>query len=77
MKITNIKKATATFVENAEGWKPIEPRSVWELEKYLDPGKRYSRISTDTPSSKKPAVAELKLEDAIALKSEGYTFDII
>lgn len=77
VKITNIKKATATFVENTEGWKPIEPRPVWELEKYLDLDKRYSLVSTDTPSNKKPAVAELKFEDAVALKLQGYTFDIV
>lgn len=77
VKITNIKKATATFVENTEGWKPIEPRPVWELEEYLDLDKRYSLVSTDTPSNKKPAVAELKFEDAVALKLQGYTFDIV
>lgn len=79
VKITNIKYGKSTLVEDATGWKPdtsdVGAERSWEAEKYLDPNKKYWVMSA--PYHNKPAVAELKFEDAIALKSEGYTFDIV
>lgn len=79
VKITNIKQGKSTLVEKVTGWKPDTSNAgavrVWEVEKYLDPNKKY--WVTSAPYHGKPAVAELKLEDVIALKSEGYTFDIV
>ena len=78
MKITNIKYGNTTFIEDSDGWYPDKTNTgatrVWEVEKYLDPAKKYWSVSVSDKS--KPAVVELKFEDAIALKSEGYTFDI-
>lgn len=79
VKITNIKYGKSTLFEDATGWKPDTSNAgaerVREVEKHLDPNKKY--LSMSTPYRGKPAVAELKFEDAIALKSEGYTFDIV
>lgn len=77
VKITNIKYGNTTFIEDSDGWYPDNTGAtrVWEVEKYLDPAKKYWSVSVSDKS--KPAVAELKFEDAIALKCEGYTFDIV
>lgn len=79
VKITNIEYGNATFIEDSDGWYPDKTNTgatrLWEVEKYLDPAKKYWSVSVSDKS--KPAVAELKFEDAIALKSEGYTFDIV
>lgn len=78
-KITNIKYGNITFIEDSDGWYPDTTNTgatrVWGIEKYLDPAKKYWSVSVSDKS--KPVVAELKFEDAIALKSEGYTFDIV
>lgn len=76
VKITNIKYGKSTLIEDPDGWHPDTTNvRVWEIEKYLDPTKGYwSALAQD---KSKPAVVELKFEDAIALKSEGYTFDIV
>lgn len=79
VKITNIKYGKSTLVEKVTGWKPDTSNAgtvrVWGVEKYLDPNKKYWLMSA--PYHDNLAVAELKFEDAIALKSEGYTFDIV
>ena len=79
VKITNIKYGNTTFIEGSDGWRPDKTSTgdtrVWEVEKYLDPAKKYWSVSVSDKS--KPAVVELKFEDAIALKFEGYTFDIV
>lgn len=79
VKITNIKYGESTLIEDPDGWHPdttdVGTVRVWEIEKYLDPTKRYwSALAQD---KSKPAVVELKFEDVIALKLEGYTFDIV
>lgn len=79
VKITNIKYGKSTLIEDPDGWHPdtsdVGTVRVWEIEKYLDPTKGYwSALAQD---KSKPAVVELKFEDAIALKLEGYTFDIV
>lgn len=79
VKITNIKYGNITFIEYSDGWRPDTTNTrytrSWEVEKYLDPAKKYWSVSVSDKS--KSAVAELKFEDAIALKFEGYTFDIV
>lgn len=79
VKITNIKYGNTSFVESTSGWYPDTSYAgtgrVWEIEKYLDPDKEY--WSNLVSHVGKPAVAELKFEDAIVLKFEGYTFDIV
>lgn len=79
VKITNIKYGNTTFIEDSDGWYPDTANTgatrVWGIEKYLDPAKKYWSVPAQDKS--KPAVAELKFEDAIALKSEGCTFDIV
>ena len=79
VKITNIKYGNTTFIEDSDGWYPDATNTgatrVWGIEKYLDPAKKYWSVPAQDKS--KPAVAELKFEDAIALKSEGCTFDIV
>ena len=79
VKITNIKYGKSTLIEDSDGWYPdttnVETVRVWEIEKYLDPTKGYWLAPAQDKS--KPAVVELKFEDAIALKSEGYAFDIV
>jgi hypothetical protein len=79
VKITNIKYGNITFIEDSDGWHPDTTNTratrAWGIEKYLDPAKKYWSVSVSDKS--KPVVAELKFEDAIALKSEGYTFDIV
>lgn len=79
VKITNIKYGKSTFIEYPDGWHPDTTNTgyarLWEVEKYLDPAKRYWKATA--PGKSKPAVVELKFEDVVALKSEGYTFDII
>ncbi len=79
VKITNIEYGNTTFIKDSDGWYPDKTNTgatrVWEVEKYLDPAKKYWSVSVSDKS--KPVVAELKFEDAIALKSEGYTFDIV
>lgn len=79
VKITNIKYGNITFIEDSDGWYPDTTNTgatrVWGIEKYLDPAKKYWSVSVSDKS--KPVVAELKFEDAIALKFEGYTFDIV
>lgn len=79
VKITNIKYGKSTLIEDPDGWHPdttdVGTVRVWEIEKYLDPTKGY--WSAFAQDKSKPAVVELKFEDVIALKSEGYTFDIV
>ncbi|AFF27995.1 hypothetical protein phiYS61_37 [Weissella phage phiYS61] len=80
VKITNIKIANTTFVEARNGWKPDTSKGgssrVWIVEKFLDRKKSYHNVEMVLPDNTL-AVAELKLEDAIVLKSKGYTFDIV
>lgn len=79
VKITNIKYGNTTFIEDSDGWYPDKTNTgatrVWEVEKYLDPAKKYWSVSVSDKS--KPALAELTLKQAIKLQSEGYTFDIV
>lgn len=79
VKITNIKYGNTTFIEDSDGWHPDKTNTgatrVWGIEKYLDPAKKYWSVSVSDKSE--PAVVELKFEDTIALRSEGYTFDIV
>jgi hypothetical protein len=79
VKIANIKYGKSTLIEDPDGWHPDTTNAgtarVWEIEKYLDPTKWYWLAPAQDKS--KPAVAEFKFEDVIALKSEGYTFDIV
>ena len=80
VKITNIKIANTTFVEARNGWKPDTSKGgssrVWIVEKFLDRKKSYHNVEMVLPDNTL-AVAELKFEDAIALKLQGYTFDIV